>query len=70
VADAVKNLKLDPDTLARGSSLYRLQCLHCHGLSGNGRGPTAAWVNPHPRDYRSGVFKFTSSSAAKTWCGL
>jgi mono/diheme cytochrome c family protein len=62
VAEAVKNLKLDSDTLARGSALYRLHCLHCHGLSGNGRGPTAAWVNPHPRDYRSGVFKFTSSS--------
>jgi mono/diheme cytochrome c family protein len=59
---AVKTLKLDSETLSRGSSLYRLHCLHCHGLSGNGRGPTAAWVNPHPRDYRSGIFKFTSSS--------
>lgn len=62
LAETVKNLKLDSETLARGSVLYRLHCLHCHGLSGNGRGPTASWVNPHPRDYRSGVFKFTSSS--------
>jgi mono/diheme cytochrome c family protein len=54
-------LRLDEATLAHGSQLYRLHCLHCHGLSGDGRGPTSPWVNPHPRDYRQGVFKFTSS---------
>lgn len=57
-----KALHLDEPKLAEGSRLYRLHCLHCHGLTGNGRGPTAAWVNPHPRDFRSGIFKFTSSS--------
>jgi mono/diheme cytochrome c family protein len=30
-------------------------------LTGSGQGPTGAWVNPHPRDYRRGIFKFTSS---------
>lgn len=54
------DLKLGNDVLANGSRLYRLHCLHCHGLTGDGRGPTAFWVNPHPRDYRQGVFKFTS----------
>jgi mono/diheme cytochrome c family protein len=48
--------------LEYGSTLYRLHCLHCHGVSGDGRGPTAAWVNPHPRDFRQGIFKFTSIS--------
>jgi mono/diheme cytochrome c family protein len=52
---------LDDATLAHGSQLYRLHCLHCHGLTGDGRGPTSPWVSPHPRDYRQGVFKFTSS---------
>ena len=62
-ADAViKTLDLGPDKLAAGSKLYRSQCLHCHGLEGNGRGPTGMWVNPPPRDYRQGTFKFTSSS--------
>jgi mono/diheme cytochrome c family protein len=56
-----KSLKLDDATLAEGSKLYRRHCLHCHGLSGDGRGPTAPWVSPHPRDYRQGRFKFTSS---------
>jgi mono/diheme cytochrome c family protein len=64
--DALKqlsqDLQLDEETLALGSSLYRHQCLHCHGLTGDGRGPTAPWVNPHPRDYRLGRFKYTSSS--------
>jgi len=65
-SDSVKKLTqdlyLDEETLARGSMLYRHQCLHCHGLNGDGRGATAPWVHPHPRDYRQGRFKFTSSS--------
>jgi mono/diheme cytochrome c family protein len=55
-------LNLTGDTLQKASHLYRQQCLHCHGLTGDGRGATAPWVNPHPRDYRQGIFKFTSSS--------
>jgi mono/diheme cytochrome c family protein len=58
-------LKLDDTTLATGASLYRQHCLHCHGLTGDGRGPTSPWVNPHPRDYRQGVFKFTSSAESE-----
>jgi mono/diheme cytochrome c family protein len=56
----VTELQLDDDTLAKGSLLYRRHCLHCHGVSGDGHGPTAAWVNPPPRDYRRGWFKFLS----------
>jgi mono/diheme cytochrome c family protein len=55
-----KELKLDRKTLAAGSVLYRRNCLHCHGLAGDGRGPTGLWINPHPRDFRSGAFKYTS----------
>jgi len=46
--------------------LYRRHCLHCHGISGDGRGPTARFLNPYPRDYRPGIFKFKSTyNAAK-----
>jgi mono/diheme cytochrome c family protein len=55
-----KELKLDRKTLAAGSVLFRRNCLHCHGLSGDGRGPTGLWINAHPRDFRSGAFKYTS----------
>jgi len=68
-AEVVKKLseemQLGDDMLARGSVVYRHQCLHCHGLTGDGRGATAPWVNPHPRDYRLGRFKFTSSNQAE-----
>lgn len=49
--------------IAGGYSLYRKHCLHCHGVSGDGNGPTADYLYPRPRDYRKGVFKFTSTVA-------
>lgn len=44
--------------------LYRRHCAHCHGISGDGLGPTAAILNPYPRDYRAGKFKFKSTMLA------
>ncbi len=41
--------------------LYRRHCVHCHGTTGDGYGPTAAILNPYPRDYRQGVFKYKST---------
>ncbi len=46
---------------AEGRGLYRKHCATCHGVTGNGRGPTAALVDPYPRDYRMGRFKFKST---------
>ena len=46
-------------TLRDSAEMYRQQCLHCHGAEGGGNGPTADFLNPRPRDYRKGVFKFT-----------
>lgn len=57
----VKSLQLDGGTLAKGSTVYRRHCMHCHGVTGDGRGPTGPWVNPTPRDYRQGLFKFMST---------
>src|SRR5262249_10118621 len=51
------------DHLAGGSELYRKPCMHCHGVPGDGRGPTGPWLHPHPRDYRQGVFKYKSSDS-------
>lgn len=49
--------------LKGGRNLYMQHCLHCHGVSGDGNGPTARFLNPRPRDYRQGVFKFKSTQA-------
>jgi len=48
-------------SLKEGRRLYMTHCLHCHGVSGDGNGPTAPYLNPRPRDYRLGLFKFTST---------
>lgn len=45
--------------------LYRKHCVHCHGISGDGRGPTSPFLNPYPRDYRKGIFKFNSTGNGK-----
>jgi mono/diheme cytochrome c family protein len=41
--------------------LFREHCVHCHGVTGDGMGPTASFLKPYPRDYRQGKFKFTST---------
>ena len=41
--------------------LYREHCVHCHGISGDGSGPTSAFLNPYPRDFRLGKFKYKST---------
>lgn len=47
--------------LKEGRNLYMKHCLHCHGVSGDGNGPTAQFLNPRPRDYRQGLFKFKAT---------
>lgn len=50
------------ESVLRGAELYHRHCIHCHGLSGDGNGPTAAFLNPKPRDYRLGFFKWKSTT--------
>ena len=52
------------DIVGRKNGLYREHCAHCHGVTGDALGPTAAFLNPYPRDYRPGVFKFKSTERA------
>lgn len=51
--------------LANGRMLYAEHCQHCHGVTGDGQGPTAPYLNPKPRDYRQGLFKFTTTQGSK-----
>jgi len=46
-----------------GRVAYMRNCMHCHGVAGDGNGPTAKYLNPLPRDYRLGIFKFTSTNS-------
>lgn len=50
--------------LQSGRNLYLRHCMHCHGVSGDGAGPTAQYFKVRPRDYRQGIIKFTSTKAS------
>lgn len=47
--------------LKRGQAVYMKRCVQCHGVDGDGNGPTAVHMYPRPRDYTKSVFKFTST---------
>lgn len=49
----------DPD---RGEAVYRKRCLQCHGEDGDGLGPAAERLNPPPRDFTLGLYKFKSTA--------
>jgi len=51
---------LSTASLASAADLYRQKCEHCHGASGGGDGRTSHSLRPPPRDFRLGIFKFTS----------
>lgn len=47
--------------LQHGARVYNARCAGCHGVTGDGAGPAAEHLVPRPRDYRNGIFKFTST---------
>jgi len=49
------------DQDGRHFGLYRKHCAHCHGLSGDGAGPSAVFLDPYPRDFRRGIFKYKAT---------
>ena len=52
---------MDPAHLQLGAAVYEQRCVQCHGVDGDGQGPVAEYLYPLPRDYRKGIFKFTST---------
>ncbi len=51
----------DRTQLERGAQIFAYRCQQCHGITGNGQGAVAQYLNPKPRDYTRGIFKFTST---------
>lgn len=53
--------------IAMGQMIYKMACIHCHGVDGKGDGPAANFIGgysaPHPRDFYRGVFKFRSTKS-------
>ncbi len=46
--------------------VYRRNCAVCHGITGDGIGPAGAFLNPYARDFRRGLFKYTSTLGPMT----
>jgi cytochrome c oxidase cbb3-type subunit I/II len=49
------------EIIAHGKQAYTKRCVGCHGEKGDGNGPATAFLNPKPRDFTSGIFKFKST---------
>jgi cytochrome c oxidase cbb3-type subunit 2 len=46
---------------ARGRVVYENYCVGCHGDEGRGDGPASRFLDPVPRDFQAGKFKFRST---------
>lgn len=55
----------EPAATVRGHAAFNRYCISCHGVEGDGRGPTADWIDPRPRVLTSGVFKFRSTPSGE-----
>lgn len=55
------NDRVSRQHLLHGQAVFMKYCAQCHGATGDGAGVAAPYLNPRPRDYRRGVFKFTST---------
>jgi mono/diheme cytochrome c family protein len=45
----------------RGKAVYQRYCVFCHGEYGDGRGESAPFLDPKPRDFTKAVFKCRST---------
>lgn len=63
-------IQVAPDTQTElvklGKQVYGRRCVGCHGVNGDGKGPSAEFFKTKPRDFTSGVFKFHSTPGANS----
>lgn len=55
-----KDARSETAEVKRGKVLYTRYCAGCHGVSGDGKGEAAQFLNPPPRDLVAAEFKFSS----------
>ena len=54
-----------PELVAEGKAIYFRRCSFCHGLLGDGEGPAAEYMDPRPRDFTLGTFKFRTTQSGE-----
>ena len=64
-ADTPSKTKLQktPETVEKGKLIYFKRCSFCHGLEGDGNGPAADFLDPRPRDFTAGTYKFRTTQS-------
>src|SRR3712207_3120789 len=60
-----RNSKLAAQAAPRGKAVYDKWCAGCHGDTGAGDGPAAAYMLPRPRDFTRGVYKIRSTASGE-----
>ena len=53
------------ELLEKGRTIYFRRCSFCHGLLGDGEGPAAKFLDPRPRDFTLGTFKFRTTQSGE-----
>jgi mono/diheme cytochrome c family protein len=56
--DLATLLKPTPELIAKGKTLFAVNCASCHGADGYGNGPAAIALNPKPRNYHEGYWRY------------
>jgi mono/diheme cytochrome c family protein len=51
------------ESILQGRFVFERNCMVCHGRRGDGKGELAPGLDPPPRDFRAGLFKFRSTPA-------
>jgi len=49
--------------LIEGKKVYETYCMGCHGIKGDGQGPAAEFLNPKPRNFIAGEYRFSSRAS-------
>jgi len=62
----ISSLQTSEDIVPRGKEVYFRRCVGCHGEKGDGNGPAARFLNPKPRNFTTGIFKFHSTTGSTT----
>ena len=54
-------LGVEEERINKGRTLFENLCFHCHGVGGDGKGPAGIYLDPKPRDFSLGIFKYHST---------